>query len=89
MIYYGDVHVGTIALLRTGMAGSAKRTEADFQAHLQLSELNRLRDQVKQAQRFLARSRRPRRIPGLAGQWDWLASDRPDARLVGVGKQAR
>jgi hypothetical protein len=32
LIYYGDVHVGTIALLRTGMAGSAKHTEADFQA---------------------------------------------------------
>jgi hypothetical protein len=57
------------------------RDAADL--HLQLSELNRLRDQVRQAQRFLARSRRPRRIPGLAGQWDWLASDRPsgDARL--------
>ena len=60
--------------------------------HLQLSELNRLRDQVRQAQRFgpVAASRRIRAGPSPV-QWDWLASDRPsgDARLVGVGKQAR
>jgi hypothetical protein len=48
------------------------RDAADI--HLQLSELNRLREQVRQAQRLLARSRRPRRIRagpsgsvGLAG----------------------
>jgi len=49
---------------------------------LQLYELNKLRYQVRQAQR-LARSRRPRRIRAGPRRLAGLASDRPsdDARL--------
>ena len=51
------------------------RDAADL--HLQLSELNRLRDQVRQAQRFLARSRRPRRIRAGPSRSVGLAGIRP------------
>ena len=51
------------------------RDAADL--HLQLSELNRLRDQVRQAQRFLAGSRRPRRIGAGPSRSVGLAGIRP------------
>jgi len=49
------------------------RDAADL--HLQLSELYRLRDQVSKRNGFwLGRGVPVEYAPGLAGQWDWLAS---------------